>query len=80
MLTNRQRLIVNELQKGHRIDVHFSPREIARRIGLFGDHAVRLEIGRMILDGEIIEVIEARGTIPARYRLRECSCVSCLPN
>lgn len=77
MLTNRQRLIVTELEKGHTIDVHFSPREIARRIGVFGDHAVRLEIGRMIIDGEILAVDESRGTRPARYRLRSCACTYC---
>lgn len=77
MLTNRQRAIVDELRKGHSIDVHFSPREIAKRIGLFGDHAVRLEIGRMIIDGEVLAVIEARGIRPARYKLRSCDCVAC---
>jgi hypothetical protein len=77
MLTNRQRAIVDELRKGHAIDVHFSPREIARRIGMFGDHAVRLELGRMIIDGEILSVIDARGVRPARFKLRSCDCVAC---
>mgnify|MGYP003335544422 CR=1 FL=1 len=80
MLTNRQRLIIEQIKRGHSVEVHFSPREIARRIGLFGDHAVRLEIGRMIIDGEIISVDESRGTMPARYRIRDCRCVHCLPN
>jgi len=36
-----------------------------------------LELGRMIIDGEILSVIDARGVRPARFKLRSCDCVGC---
>ena len=77
MLTHRQHLIAKQISAGHSLDVHFSPRQIAARLQVLGDHAVRLEIGRMIIDGEILAVEESRGARPARYKLRSCSCVFC---
>lgn len=77
MLTRRQRMILDEIRTAHGAGFHPSPAHLADRIGIGGRQAMRGDIGRLIVDGDIVGVVEGRGSAPTQYRLRDCACVLC---
>ena len=79
MLTRRQRMILDEIRLAHAAGFHPSPVHLADRIGIGGRQAIRADIGRLIIDGDIVGVTEGRGSAPAQYRLRLCPCPTCSP-
>jgi len=77
MLTRRQRMILDAIRAAHAAGFHPSPARLAERIELGGRQAMRADVGRLIVDGEIVGVVEGRGSAPTQYRLRDCSCRDC---
>ena len=61
MLTRRQRMILDAIRAAHAAGFHPSPARLAERIELGGRQAMRADVGRLIIDGEIVGVVEARG-------------------
>lgn len=77
MLTRRQKMILDEIRTAHAAGFHPSPAHLADRIGIGGRQAMRGDIGRLIVDGAIVGVVEARGSAPTQYRLADCPCSLC---
>ena len=70
-------MILDEIRAAHAAGFHPSPAHLADRIGIGGRQAMRGDIGRLIVDGEIVGVTEARGSAATQYRLRDCTCPTC---
>ncbi len=77
MVTRRQREILDLLIRSHALDFHPSPAHLARLVGIGGEKAIRSELGRLIIEGEINGVEAGSGNAPARYRLISCRCPWC---
>ena len=77
MLTRRQRMILDEIRTAHAAGFHPSPLRLADRIGIGGRQAMRGDIGRLIIDGAIVGVVEGKGSAPTQYRLADCACPTC---
>jgi hypothetical protein len=80
MVTRRQREILDLLTRSHELDFHPSPSHLARLVGIGGEKAIRSELGRLIIEGEINGVEAGSGNAPARYRLKACPCPWCRPS
>lgn len=72
-------MILDAIRAAHAAGFHPSPARLAERIELGGRQAMRADVGRLIVDGEIVGVVEGRGSAPTQYRLRDCSCTGCSP-
>jgi len=72
-------MILAAIRAAHAARFHSSPSRRAERIELGGRQAMRADVGRLIVDGEIVGVVEGRGSAPTQYRLRDCSCRDCSP-
>ena len=59
MLTRRQRMILDAIRAAHAAGFHPSPARLAERIELGGRQAMRADVGRLIVDGEIVGVESA---------------------
>ena len=79
MLTRRQREILDLLTRSHAVGFHPSPSHLSGLIGIGGEKAIRSELGRLIIEGEINGVEPGSGNAPARYRLKACPCWWCQP-
>ena len=79
MLTRRQREIVDLLTRCHAVGFHPSPAHLAGLIGIGGERAIRGELGRLIIAGEIDFVEAGSGNTPSRYGLKSCPCSWCSP-
>ena len=80
MVTRRQREILDLLARCHAVDFHPSPAHLSRLVGIGGEKAIRSELGRLIMEGEVNGVEAGSGNTPARYRLKGCSCPWCKPS
>ena len=79
MLTRRQREILDLLTRCHAVAFHPSPSHLAGLIGIGGEKAIRSELGRLIIAGEIDRVEAGSGNAPSRYGLKGCPCSWCAP-
>lgn len=78
-LTRRQRMILEDLQLAHSAGFHLSPRQLANRVGLGAEGAMRRELAKLVIAGFIIDLTPGAGSAPARYRLLSCNCPFCKP-
>ena len=66
MLTRRQRMILDAIRAAHAAGFHPSPARLAERIELGGRQAMRADVGRLIVDGEIVGVVDNSGSETTR--------------
>jgi hypothetical protein len=79
LLTRRQREILDLLTRCHAVAFHPSPAHLATLVGIGGERAIRTELGRLIIAGEIDRVEVGSGSAPNRYGLKACPCAWCAP-
>lgn len=80
MVTRRQKEILDLLIRCHAVELHPSPAHLARLVGIGGEKAIRSELARLIIEGEVNGVEAGSGNTPARYRLKGCPCQWCRPS
>jgi len=79
-LTRRQRMILEDLQLAHSAGLHLSPRQLASRISIGTEGAMRRELAKLVIGGFIVDLLPGKGSAPSKYRLVSCSCKFCKPD
>lgn len=79
-LTRRQRMILEDLKLAHSAGLHLSPRQLASRISIGTEGAMRRELAKLLMAGFIIDLVSGKGSAPSKYKLNSCSCQFCKPS